>query len=102
MCISYICNQSSSDFGNFFASYLDYRACTLLIYLLRRTTIVRQLGSHSIHPCKSISEEGKRTAAPSYNTHAAKQWPHAKVTLLLECEQDGWLHLDEGRWGGVS
>ena len=39
--------QSSSDFGNFFVSYLDYRACTLLIDLLRRTTIARQLGSHS-------------------------------------------------------
>ena len=47
MCISYICNRRSSDFGNFFASYSDYRACTLLIDLLRRTTIARQLGSHS-------------------------------------------------------
>ena len=50
MCISNICNRSSSDFGNFFASYSDYRACTLLIDLLRRTTIARQLGSHSTIP----------------------------------------------------
>ena len=49
MCISYICNRSSSDFGNFFASYLDYKAGTLLIDLLRRTTIARQLGSHSTY-----------------------------------------------------
>ena len=47
MCLSYICNRSSSDFGNFFSSYLEYRACTLLLDLLRRTTIARQLGSHS-------------------------------------------------------
>ena len=47
MCISYICNRSPSDFGNFFASYLAYKAGTLLIDLLRRTTIARQLGSHS-------------------------------------------------------
>ena len=46
----YICNRSSSDFGNFFASYLDYRACTLLIDLLRRTTIA----SHSIPAFEAV------------------------------------------------
>ena len=62
MCISYICNRSSSDFGNFFASYFDYRACTLLIDLLRRTTIARQLGSHSI-----TSSRGGQLTPPSRN-----------------------------------
>ena len=41
MCISYIYNQRSSDFGNFFASYLDYRACTLLIDLLQVNSVAK-------------------------------------------------------------